>query len=123
MNKETQDILQEFQNSVIVCEWESYADIEEAFEEAFGEEFDTTNQYCYIIYLDYNEQTSIDFMYEYFHFDASQKTKKCLIVPTEILGKMQKHIKSLLRSGQEEEAYKIGYELNRLFPDFNFFEL
>jgi hypothetical protein len=121
--EQNRDILEEFQKSIVVCEWECYADIEEAFEQAFGEDFDTTNQYCYIIYLDYNEQTSIDFMYEYFHLVASQKTKKCLIVPIDVFNDLKKHIKSLLRSGKNKEAYEIGCELNKLYPDFNFFDI
>jgi len=28
-----------------------------------------------------------------------------------------------LRSGQKEQAYEIGNELNKLYPDFNFFEI
>jgi len=123
VDKKNSKILEEFKQSIVVCEWGCYSDIEAAFERAFGGTFEAPNRYCYIIYLDNNEQTSIDFMYEYFHLCASQKTKKCLIVPTDILEKLQKHIKHLLRSGQKEQAYEIGNELNKLYPDFNFFEI
>jgi len=112
MNKQNSKILEEFKQSIRLCEWECWQDIEDAICE--------TNENCYIIWIDLWGNTRYDDIFTYVHLLASQEFGKCLLVPKKKFEKFRKYMRKLYRLGGKDIAYQMREELNRLYPDFKF---
>jgi hypothetical protein len=114
MKKESSNILEEFQESAKLFEWENLYDITEATRQMPEDH--------YIIFNDWGGYTSISDNIAYVKVFC-RKNKKILLIPKKIHEKLYEHLRFLANFGTVEEMIEIGKNLYKLYPDFNFFEI
>ena len=59
----------------------------------------------------------------YYNVFRSRKNKKFLLIGKKMFQKLKNHIEFLKNFGNKEAMIDIGDSLNKLYPDFNFFEI
>jgi hypothetical protein len=113
--EQNNNILQELKESIKEFEFENIRSIHEGIRQM--------NEECYIIFNEWGGITSITDSSAYYISFRSTENTKFLLIPKKMFEKLKNHIDFLKNFGNKEAMIDIGKSLNKLYPDFNFFDL